>query len=394
MTAVLLASFLTLALWIAACAAAADAWARFPRLTANTYPGPPDPAPKVTVLVPARNEEESIGACLETLAAQDYPNFEVVLIDDRSEDRTGEIGEALAARDARFRVLRGADLPPGWAGKCHALWQGVEATEGEYILMMDADAFARPRLLTQTVSDALDKKADLYTIDFEMTCITFWEKVVQPFMAMLILLGFPREKVNDPKEKAAIAPGPFLLFRREAYLAIGGHAAMKAEVVEDMKLAQRIKETGHTLWMASAPELFRTERRIGLKAIWHGWSRVFFTGVGGSVALAAAAFVGIAWFLLAPWILAPAALAHMGRHGWSDAWFALFALSAATCFAFLALRRLLWVFYRLDRDWAILQPVAAALALAMLVNSVIVGRFRKGGVVWRGRKYAGNADAP
>ncbi|MCA9772597.1 MAG: glycosyltransferase, partial [Myxococcales bacterium] len=247
MTALLVASFASLVIWILACAVVADQYAKFPRLEPSTYPGPPEPAPRVTVLVPAKDEEGSIAQCLETLAAQDYPNFEVLLIDDRSEDRTGEIGAAFAARDARFRVLRSKDLPEGWAGKCHALWQGVEATESEFILMMDADAFAHPRCLTQTVCDALDKRADLYTIEFEQTCLTFWEKVVQPFMTMLILLGFPREKVNDPASSAAIAPGPFLLFRRDAYLAIGGHAAIKDELVEDMRLAQRIKETGHRL---------------------------------------------------------------------------------------------------------------------------------------------------
>jgi len=310
-----------------------------------------------------------------------------VLIDDRSDDRTAELGDGIAARDARFQVLRGKELPDGWAGKCHALWQGVEATEGDYILMMDADARAHPRLLTQTMSDAVDKRADLYTIDFEMTCLTFWEKVVQPVFALLILSGYPRDKVNDPSESVAVAPGPFLLFRREAYLSIGGHAAMRDEVVEDLKLAERIKETGHRLWMASAPSLFRTERSIGLTAIWHGWSRVFFTGLKGSIGLSAVAFVALAWFLLAPWVLAPVALGVLGWTGWSHAWFGVLALSTATCFAQLTLRRLLWLFFRLDRDWAILTPVAAVLILVILVNSVIVGRFRKGGVVWRGRRY-------
>jgi len=382
----------SLLLWILALMGLVDNQEKEPRVLASPVPpAQADALPPVSVIIPARDEEARVGACLEAVLAQDYPRFEVLLVDDRSSDRTAEIVEAMARQDARLRLIRGEPLPPGWAGKCHAIHQGVVRARGEWLLMLDTDTYLHPGCLSATVRDAVQREADLYTILFEAQCQGFWERVVQPLFFQLMVMAMPIHKINDPASKEAAAPGPYLLFRRSAYEAVGGHAGMRDEVVEDLRLAQKIKQGGHRLFIASAVPLVHSRRRIGLKEIWHGWSRVFYTGMEKNPLTAAAAFLGLFLFLLLPWAAAPWALAEVVR-GAAPAvgWWALLALSAAHCLVFLAVRRLLHLFYRIDRSLAWLQPLAVLVAMAILVNSVLTAGGART-VVWRGRRYGSPA---
>ncbi len=345
-----------------------------------------DRFPLVSVIIPARDEEERVGDCLKALLAQDYPRFEVLLVDDRSSDRPAEIVEALAREDTRLQLVRGKPLPTGWAGKCHAIDQGVEKARGEWLLMLDTDTYLKPGCLSATVRDAMERKADLYTILFEAHCQSFWERVVQPLFFQLLIMSLPIHQINNPASKKAAAPGPYLLFRRSAYEAIGGHAGMKDEVVEDLRLAQEIKQNGFRLFIANAVSLVACRRRIGLKEIWHGWSRVFYTGMNKNPLLAVTAFLCMALFLLLPWLTVPWALVEVFRSAQPLGWFVLLILSTVHCLIFLAIRRMIYVFYRIDRSLAWLQPLAVLIAMAILVNSVLTAGGSRT-VVWRGRRY-------
>jgi chlorobactene glucosyltransferase len=378
---------LSLLFWVFALFAAAEGYDKEPRLHPTSFPPPPgEETPLVSVIVPARDEEQRVGNCLKAVLDQDYPRFEVILVDDRSSDRTAEIAEALAREDRRVRLVRGKPLPPGWAGKCHAIHQGVEAARGSWLLMLDTDTYLRPGCLSATMRDAVDRKADLYTLLFEAQCQSFWEKVVQPFFFQLLLLAMPIHKINNPSGREAAAPGPYLLFRRSAYEAIGGHAGMKDEVVEDLRLAQKIKQAGFRLYIANAVSLVYSRRRIGLREIWHGWSRVFYTGMEKNPFVAGAVFLGMVLFLLLPWLVVPWALAGLFLGSDPLGWFSLFALASVHCLLFMALRRLLFVFYRIDDSFSWLQPLAVLVALAILVNSVLTAGGSRT-VVWRGRRY-------
>jgi|YNPNPStandDraft_1061719.scaffolds.fasta_scaffold15159_5 chlorobactene glucosyltransferase len=372
--------------WVFVLMAAADNWSKEPKIDAYTYPGPPVPAPPLSVIIPARNERASISECLDAVLAQDYPSFEVIVVDDRSEDGTPEVVEEYCRRDGRVRLIRGEPVPPGWAGKCHAIDQGVRAASGDYLLMLDTDTFLKPRCLSMAMRDAVEKNVDLYTLIFEAQCTRFWEKVVQPLMFQVILLGVPLRAINDPARKEAAAPGPFLLFRRSSYEAIGGHAGMRDEVVEDFRLAQKIKESGLRLYVVNAVSLVYSRRPIGLREIWRGWSRVLYTGLDKNPAVAAGALLAMAIFMLLPWLVPPAALWWMATQGFSTARAALCGLGVAHCAVFVALRKLLHVFYRLDFSKAWLQPLATSIAMAMLANSFLVEAFSKP-VVWKGRSY-------
>lgn len=379
---------LNLLLWLLHVPVVILQYVRVPKLTRSTYPTPAaGTAPLVSVVIPARNEEKRIEGCLEAVLASTFPNLEVVVVDDRSSDRTAEIAERIAARDGRVRVVRGAECPDGWAGKNHAIVQGVAVARGEWLLMLDADVRVAPECVAQAMGLALEKEADLFTLAMTAVHEGFWERLLQPFLYWLMLAAFPLDQVNDPRyPKKAMAPGPFLLFRRSSYERLGGHGAMKGEIVEDLALARRVKLTGHRLVFAMAPGLATLAREVNFRRLWEGWSRVTFKGLESRYGLAAIGVVAILACLVAPWFLPPAAAAWMAVHGGSVPAALFLTIGLATVLCFLATRALLRAFYGLDSSLAWLQPLAALVFVAILANSARVAA-GGGEVRWKGRAY-------
>ena len=198
--------------------------------------------PLVSVMVPAKDEEDSITECLESLAAQDYPNLEILVVDDRSEDRTAEIVEEFAKRDPRFRLHQIKELPDGWTGKTHALHHCQREAKGEFLLFVDADTRLDPSCVRVTVTDALEHDAAMVSMMPSLDCRSFWERVVQPVAGSCLMLFFPLPRVNDPEASdSGFANGQYILVRRGAYDAIGGHASVREKFVEDIHLGRRIR---------------------------------------------------------------------------------------------------------------------------------------------------------
>ena len=177
---------------------------------------PPKNAPLISICVPARNEARNIRRCVESLLAQDYPNFEVVVLDDRSTDGTSEILAELSQADDRLKVINGVELPSGWAGKPHALMQASAVARGEWLCFVDADTFPAQNTLTAVHSKALETEADFFTIFTHQEMETFWERAVLPLVLTALSVGFPPKKVNDPNTKIAIANGQFIFIKRSA----------------------------------------------------------------------------------------------------------------------------------------------------------------------------------
>jgi len=189
---------------------------------------PPTNAPLISVCVPARNEERNIRACIQSILAQDYPNFEIIVLDDRSTDGTPEIlnnlakveiprlGPGTSFRKVPFKIIHGSKLPLGWAGKPHALFQASGAARGEWLCFVDADTFLSPATLSSCYAKALETKADMFTIMTFQILGSFWEKVVMPIVTTALSVGFSPRKVNNPKSKDAIANGQFILMNYPA----------------------------------------------------------------------------------------------------------------------------------------------------------------------------------
>ncbi len=351
-------------------------------------PPPPGEAPLISVIVPARDEARNIGNCARALLAQTYPNFELIVVDDRSTDGTAHILAELARRDSRLRVIKGQPLPPGWAGKPHALSQGAQAAQGAWLCFVDADTFAAPELLASTYAAACASGADLFTLLTRQDMLTFWERVVLPLVFTALSVGFSPRRVNDPSRPDAIANGQFLLFRRSAYEAVGGHLAVRNSIVEDRDLALLVKRAGCRLVIADGRAVARTRMYTSLAEIWEGWSKNVFIGLSGQPRLMGLGVLG-AFTLLVGALVLPAWLAAgaiwLARGG---GWLAGVVLAeAAGMWAHLLAKRV-WVARGLEIPvWSALGvPLGALVFAGIMANSafrVLSGK----GVMWKGRLY-------
>ncbi len=241
--------------------------------------------PRVSVLVPARNEEANIGDCVRSLLAQDYPDFEVVVLNDGSTDRTGEILAAClagwGAGPARLRVLAGADLPEGWTGKHWACQQLAEASDGELILFTDADTRHGPRSLRHGVAALEAEGADLLTAIPHEETGTWAERLAVPVVPWSILTFLPLAiAYRLPHASLSATIGQYMLFRRSAYTQIGGHKAVRGDPVDDMALGRRIKAQGFRWRLADATRDVRCRMYRNAGQVFEGFSKNLFATFG------------------------------------------------------------------------------------------------------------------
>ncbi len=340
--------------------------------------------PKLTMLVAAKDEEANIGRCLDGILAQDYPNLEVIVANDRSEDATGAIINDFAARDERVKAVHVSHLTPGWAGKNHALHQAIGHATGELLCFTDADcSFHSGQLLRAAVCFARREDVDFLSVLPELEAKTFWEQVVQPPAGAIMVFWFPPEKVNNPQSPRAYANGAFMLMTRNAYDAIGGHDRVKTALNEDMHFARLAKRVGARLRVIRGGGMYSVRMYVGLRQIWNGWTRIFYAAFGTLPRLIVSVlFLSI--FSLLPWVslLVGTWLPGIGS-----------ALGLAGLAAVVAQQSVLWRFYRLSNTrpaWALSYPLGAALCLAMTLNAMT----RHLGVKtrWRGTAYQGGAN--
>ncbi len=241
----------------------------------------PSTTPFVSILLPARNEEENLERVLSSLANQDYPAFEVLVLDDDSTDATGRIAASWSEHDHRVRVLQGDPLPPGWAGKPHACHQLAAAARGQLLLFIDADTVHQPHSVTAAVAELQRSGADLLTLLPHQVMGSFWEKLLLPLLYFVALTFLPMPLVAILRNpKIAMGNGQFMLFRKEAYGKIGGHASVRTALVEDVWLARRIKEFGHRLVIRDGASLVSCRMYRSLRDVWQGFSKNLFAGFG------------------------------------------------------------------------------------------------------------------
>jgi len=260
-----------------------------PRVPLKSASELPEESPLVSVIVPARNEEDNIGTCLESLMRQDYPNYEIVVVDDRSTDSTADIVRRLAATDPRIRLVKGERLAGEWLGKSHALHQGVQVARGSWYLFVDADTWHHPRSISSCLLHCLAKKVDMLSLYPHFVCASFWEKVIQPAVGRIILFAAPLLLVNSSARVWRIfymAIGQFILIRKGVYEGVGGHAAVRSLVAEDVELAKRVKKAGYRLHFLYGIDLLHTHMYHCFSEIWRGWSRSFYPGMGNNIVIA------------------------------------------------------------------------------------------------------------
>ncbi len=241
-------------------------------------------APLVSIIVPAKDEQETLAGCLETLCAQDYPNFEMVIINDRSSDGTETIARAVCDRDSRARLINITELPPGWTGKTHALHVATREAAGDWFWFIDCDTRHHPSALSIMLEYARRERAALVSTLPELRCETFWEKVLQPLEGIVLMRSFSQLAVNDDRSKVGFANGQCILAEREAYQAVGGHDAVRGRFVEDIYMAKNVKASGRPIRLAIATEISSTRMYTSLEQIVRGWSRILYDALGRRIA--------------------------------------------------------------------------------------------------------------
>jgi chlorobactene glucosyltransferase len=348
----------------------------------------PSNAPLISVCVPARNEERNIRACVEAILAQDYRNFEVIVLEDRSTDGTAGLLRQLSAHEDKLKVIHGSDLPKGWAGKPHALYQASAVARGEWLCFVDADTFLSPNTLSACYAKAMDTNADMFTIMTFQILGSFWEKVVMPIVMTALSVGFSPRKVNDPQSKDAIANGQFILIRRSVYDAIGGHESVRDQIVEDKAIAERVKWNGYRLVVANGVSVARTRMYTSLPEMWEGWTKNIYLGLSDRSSLMLLGVFGAFLALVAALILPLWPLLGLLWYLRDGGWLAVIVIIESS---------ILWAFVIYARaqvatgmevsSWyAFTLPLGAALFAGMMFTSawrVLSGR----GVTWKGRSY-------
>jgi len=240
---------------------------------------PPPGAPLLSVLIPARNEAHNITRCLNCVLGGSYRALEVIVVDDRSEDETGEIARAIAERDRRVRVIEAPPLPDGWFGKQWACENGAMAASGSILLFLDADTAPGPELFSRCVNGMRTRRLDFLSVVGRQELKSFWERVVQPHVFAMIAMRFGGTgEVNlSPRVVDKIANGQCLLLTRRSYEEIGGHASVRAKPAEDMALAQRSFVMGQRTELIIGVDHLATHMYTSLREIIDGWTKNIWT---------------------------------------------------------------------------------------------------------------------
>ena len=348
---------------------------RMARLARSRDALPLDP-PRVSILVPAKDEAAGIEKCLAAVLAQDYPAFHVIAVDDRSADGTGDALDRLAAADERLsslHILPGT-LPPGWLGKSHALHVGSQQASGDWFLFVDSDVTLRPDALRRALALALARDYDAVTILTALETAGFWDRLLLPILAAAWASMFAVSLTNDDARETAAANGQFFLIRAAAYRDAGGHAAVRDRIVEDVELARNLKAAGRRVRFLSGGHLASTRMHATLGQMFQGWARIY----AGTARRRPARLFGAMIFLLLPGLTAWPALAYAVASA-DRYWLAAAAAHVALSTAIAALLYR-WSGQRVG--FAALLPLAAATAAAALAFAL--RRCATGRVDWRG----------
>jgi chlorobactene glucosyltransferase len=338
----------------------------------------------VCVIVPARNEAANIGTCLAALLGQDYPAFQVLVVDDQSSDETPIIAAAMCRCDTRVALLNAPPLPPGWMGKSHACHFGALAVpaETEWLCFIDADVRGEPTLLSSAVAAARVAGIELLSLAPRQELLTFAERLVMPCGLYMLAFSQKLEQIQKLDSDDAAATGQFLLVRRTAYEAVGGHQAVRGEICEDLELARRVKRSGRRVALFDGGDLLSTRMYTGWRTLWFGLSKNVVDMLRGPLATSITAIVGmtLGWAAL----LVPAGAALSWRHG-NMAGLVAFVLAAAASAAAFALHVAGSAFLRIPLWYGLLFPLGYTAGALIALDSV--RRRFSGRIVWKGRTY-------
>jgi GT2 family glycosyltransferase len=356
-------------LWIIQGVRAGFGMARLPWLS-DALPDVSDSAPFISIIFAARDEEDKLPAALATRLAQNYPRFEVIAVNDRSQDRTSSILHEFERENRSLKVLDLTTLPPGWLGKPHALVAGVEQSRGQWIVFTDADVHFAPDVLSRAITLAQERNWDHLTLLAAVEMRGFWEITAISFFGLGFVFGTEPWLASNPRSARYVGVGAFQLVRRAAYEKCGGHSRLRMDVIEDMKLGKLIKMAGFRSGVAVAQDMVRVRWHSGIGNVIRGVTKNMFAAAHYNAVLAVVAMILSLTMSVLPF------LGLVFASGWARV---LAGIAAGA--AVLIQSAMIWStdaspFYGLT------HPLGALIFCWMMARSAALTLWR-GGVVWR-----------
>jgi glycosyltransferase involved in cell wall biosynthesis len=333
--------------------------------------------PRVSIIVPARNEEEDIESSLLALLALEYHNYEVIAVNDRSNDRTGEIMERVADQTAvhgRLRVIHHRELPAGWLGKTHAMWTAANQATGDWLLFTDADVLFKPDSVRRALAYADAQRADHVVLFPQMIMKRPGEFMMIAFFQTMFVFGHRPWKVANPKAKDHMGVGAFNLIRRSVYDAVGTYETLRMEVLDDMKLGKVVKNAGFAQRNVFGADLISIRWARGARGVVDNLTKNFFAVLSFQWWRVVISAFGLAFLNLAPF------LGVWLAHGWERLPYAIALVSMFLIYLGMSWRS------RVPAYYFALHPVSTVLFVYTLLRSMFQ-TLRNDGIVWRGTKY-------
>jgi GT2 family glycosyltransferase len=338
----------------------------------------PRGTPVVSVIVPARNEELSLAACLGSLVSQTEASFEIIVVDDHSSDRTRDVAESFSSQNVQ--VIEADPLGRGWTGKNNAVSCGARIARGQWLLFTDADTVHLPGSLARSLDEARSRSVDLLSYSPQQVVETFWEKAVMPVIFAELAATFSPSEVSDPNSPAAAANGQYILITREAYRAVGGHAAIAGDLLEDVALARAVKTSGRMIFFRFAADAVRTRMYRTFAHLREGWTKNLALLFPSATRLAVVRCIEFALLVAALIVSFASFLTDRPR------------IAAVAVGVFLVMYAFLLARIRrahFDWDATLLSIFGLPLFSWLLLRSKIF--HRRGNVSWKGRTYPDQA---
>jgi len=331
--------------------------------------------PRVSVIVAARNEAEVIEATLRSISATDYPNLEIIAVNDRSGDATGKVMEELGAGNPPIKVLHIRELPDGWLGKCYALHRGVQQASGELLLFTDGDVRFSVCTLRLAVRCLESNRIDHLVLCPNLVSKGYWEDAAKSFFALALFMATRAWAVSKKTKRSYIGIGAFNLVRRTAYNNIGGHESLRMEVADDLMLGKKIKNQGYLQWFLLAPDCLQLHWVEGVRGFVRGLEKNAFASLNFSIVRLLGATVLMVLFNFVPYI---------GAAAFRDARAPGYITTVVIVHSIFG-----WCTSRHGKGWRLLPafPAAAAIFIWTVWRSALV-TLRRGGILWRDTFYS------
>jgi len=333
--------------------------------------------PFVSVLIPARNEENNIAGCVSSLLKSDYPRMEIIVLDDNSTDKTFVMAKRLSAGRKNLRVVKGKKLPQGWTGKNWSCHQLSEVARGEWLLFTDADTRHSPRSISIALASALQSQSNFLTCIPGLVAKTWSEKLFMPIIqfAFLVLIPFRLLNIADDS-RLPLGIGPFILIKNDCYSSCGGHESIKGKIVDDMALAKKVKRDRGKISVIDGTDIVSLRFYTSFKSLWKGFSKNCYVALGGSLYRLVGVFLGCYFLFIYPYLNLYAAIQAQQ----SLTLPLLQVLTISLTRVIMALR------FKASLLFALLHPFSIILVLSILLNSFRLSLFKKK-LEWKERFY-------